>query len=107
MESQGRTRQTPPPRQGGVQAPATPDRAQAPPREKRENKGRICTLNEAAGGGKFCKQDNDNRGCAKPCKNGHLHACDAIILSSGEACGRVDHNRMPHDEKKHGELKRF
>ena len=54
----------------------------------------------------ICKRYNDSRGCSSNCPQGYKHVCDLVLKSSGVACGASSHNRLGHNERDHGDVKR-
>jgi hypothetical protein len=63
------------------------------PRQQRDQREQIATVNELRNGKKICKKWNDNRGCKGQC--GFEHVCD-VKKDNGQACGLRNHTRLTH-----------
>ena len=54
----------------------------------------------------ICKDFNTNVGCKAPCKKGHRHCCNVVLVNS-KICESTSHARSSHDPKKFGAVQRF
>jgi hypothetical protein len=89
---------------GRTMSPPKTSRAAADSQSKGGSQHRsFVTVNKSQHGGTLCKKFNDRRGCKhKICPDGFVNVCDVKLTKSQYACGRGDHNRLNHDEQKHG-----
>ena len=101
-----------PPRNTDLRGPPVPPPEPTGTARSRGGRGRARSSGGGKGGGKgkggdrpslrlathyegreICKKWNDGRGCQKPCPQGHVHVCNAM-LPNGKPCGTTGHTRI-------------